>query len=98
MLEVARQSKAWLVEDDYDSEFRYTRQPLPSLHSLDATGQVIYFGSMSKVLFPSLRIGFMVLPKELVQPFEALRSIVEDHGPPCGTATARFVDEEGAAN
>lgn len=81
MLDVARRSGAWLLEDDYDSEFRYTGPPLPSLRSLDDAGRVVYLGSMSKVLFPSLRIGYVVLPDELVEPFESLRLIVEDHGP-----------------
>lgn len=96
MLEFARRSRAWLLEDDYDSEFRYTRPPLPSLHSLDQAGRVIYLGSMSKVLFPSLRIGYVVLPEELVQPFESLRLIVDDHGPLIDQATlAEFIDSGG---
>ncbi len=96
MLEFARRSRAWLLEDDYDSEFRYTRPPLPSLHSLDQAGCVIYLGSMSKVLFPSLRIGYVVLPEELVQPFESLRLIVDDHGPLIDQATlAEFISSGG---
>ena len=87
MIEYAKRSKAWLLEDDYDSEFRYSRPPFPSMHSLDTSGHVIYIGSMSKVLFPSLRIGYMVLPFELVQPFEALRLVVDDHGPLLDQAT-----------
>ncbi len=93
LLEAARLANAWLLEDDYDSEFRYARPPLPSLHSLDDTDRVIYLGSMSKVLFPSLRIGYIVLPEELIQPFEALRLIVEDHGPLIDQATlAEFIE------
>jgi GntR family transcriptional regulator / MocR family aminotransferase len=92
MLSAAKQANAWLIEDDYDSEFRYTRPPLPSLHSLDSTGRVIYLGSMSKVLFPSLRIGYLVLPQELVSAFESLRWIVDDHGPLIDQATlAEFI-------
>ena len=93
MLEAARTANAWLLEDDYDSEFRYSRPPLPSLHSLDTNGRVIYLGSMSKVLFPSLRIGYVVLPEELVSSFETLRLIVEDHGPLIDQATlAEFIE------
>lgn len=93
MLEAAHAAKAWLLEDDYDSEFRYSRPPLPSLHSLDTNGRVIYLGSMSKVLFPSLRIGYVVLPEELISPFESLRLIVEDHGPLIDQATlAEFIE------
>jgi len=92
LLEFARKAKAWLLEDDYDSEFRYTRPPMPSLHSLDTSGRVIYLGTMSKVLFPSLRMGFVVLPEEFIQPFETLRLIMEDHGPLIDQATlAEFV-------
>ncbi len=92
LLEFSRKAKAWLLEDDYDSEFRYTRPPMPSLHSLDNASRVIYLGTMSKVLFPSLRIGYVVLPQELIQPFETLRLILEDHGPLIDQATlAEFV-------
>ncbi len=76
ILRTVAETHAWLIEDDYDSEFRYSRPPLPSLSSLDEAGRVIYMGSMSKVLFPSLRIGYLVLPKELLESFEALRWIV----------------------
>ncbi|MBL8823183.1 MAG: PLP-dependent aminotransferase family protein [Planctomycetia bacterium] len=92
LLEFTRKAKAWLLEDDYDSEFRYTRPPMPSLHSLDVAGRVIYLGTMSKVLFPSLRIGYAVLPPALIHPFETLRLIMEDHGPLIDQATlAEFV-------
>lgn len=93
MLKMARRANAWLLEDDYDSEFRYSRPPLPSLHSLDERKEVIYLGTMSKVLFPSLRIGYAVLPEELLKPFEALRLIVEDHGPLIDQAVmAEFIE------
>jgi GntR family transcriptional regulator/MocR family aminotransferase len=92
-LDFARRTSAWLVEDDYDSEYRYSRPPIPSLHSLDSAGRVIYVGSMSKVLFPSLRIGYLVLPPALVDRFAALRSVVDDHGPLVDQATlAAFID------
>ncbi len=92
ILRMVAETHAWLIEDDYDSEFRYSRPPLPSLSSLDEAGRVIYMGSMSKVLFPSLRIGYLVLPKELLESFEALRWIVDDHGPLIDQATlAEFI-------
>jgi GntR family transcriptional regulator / MocR family aminotransferase len=92
-LEFARAANAWIVEDDYDSEFRYGRPTVPSLHSLDTAGRVIYVGSMSKVLVPSLRIGYVVLPPPLVDRFAALRSIVDDHGPLIDQAVmAEFID------
>ncbi|HSC29724.1 MAG TPA: PLP-dependent aminotransferase family protein [Vicinamibacterales bacterium] len=92
-LEFARRKSAWVVEDDYDSEFRYGRQPVPSLHSLDTTGRVVYVGSMSKVLFPSLRIGYVVLPATFVDRFAALRTVMDDHGPLIDQAVlAAFID------
>lgn len=81
LIGVAARANAWLIEDDYDSEFRYAGPPLPSLQSLDGAGHVIYVGSMSKILFPSLRIGYAVLPDILVEPFTALRTVQDDHGP-----------------
>ena len=69
-------ANAWIVEDDYDAEFRYTSAPQPSLQSLDDQRRVIYIGSFSKTLFtPALRIGYVVLPPALVEPFAALKSI-----------------------
>jgi GntR family transcriptional regulator / MocR family aminotransferase len=69
LLDFAREHGMWIIEDDYDSEFRYGRQPLTSLQGLDAAGQVIYVGSLSKVLFPGLRIGYMVVPEHLADTF-----------------------------
>jgi GntR family transcriptional regulator/MocR family aminotransferase len=92
LLQAAAASGAWIIEDDYDSEFRYGRSPLPSLHSLDPAGRVIYVGTMSKVLSPSLRIGYVVLPREWMTPFAELRAVVEDHGPLVDQATlAEFI-------
>jgi len=65
LLEFARQSGAWIIEDDYDSEFRYGSRPLASLQGMDTSGQVIYVGSFSKTLFPGLRVGYMVVPEAL---------------------------------
>jgi GntR family transcriptional regulator/MocR family aminotransferase len=62
LLEYARQRGAWIVEDDYDSEFRFEGRPLASLQGLDENDRVIYMGTFSKTLFPGLRMGFMVLP------------------------------------
>jgi GntR family transcriptional regulator/MocR family aminotransferase len=66
MLEWARQYESWIIEDDYDSEFRYVGRPLPSMRSVDGAGRVIYVGTFSKALFPSIRIGYLVLPPALV--------------------------------
>ncbi|MFV0408670.1 MAG: PLP-dependent aminotransferase family protein [Paracoccus sp. (in: a-proteobacteria)] len=66
LLDWAEGHGGWIVEDDYDSEFRYTGRPLPSMHSIDRAGRVIYVGTFSKAMFPALRIGYLVLPPELV--------------------------------
>lgn len=79
LLAWASDKKAWVVEDDYDSEYRYTGPPLASLQSLDKTGCVIYVGTMSKVLFPGLRLGYMVLPPALVDAFVQARAILDRH-------------------
>ncbi|AIO68974.1 PLP-dependent aminotransferase family protein [Burkholderia oklahomensis] len=69
LLEYARQHGAWIIEDDYDSEFRYGSRPLASLQGLDTAEQVIYVGSFSKTLFPGLRVGYLVVPEPLAERF-----------------------------
>jgi GntR family transcriptional regulator/MocR family aminotransferase len=69
LLEWARQSKAWIIEDDCDGEYRYAGHPIPSLQGLDSDGRVIYTGTFSKVLFSSLRIGYLVVPPDMVDAF-----------------------------
>ena len=99
LLEWARQSGAWILEDDYDSEFRYTSRPLPSLQGLDAVSgdgdaRVIYIGSFSKTLFPSLRIGFLVVPPALVDAFAAARAVIDRQSPTVDQAVlAEFITE-----
>ncbi|MGC6389906.1 PLP-dependent aminotransferase family protein [Ewingella sp. S1.OA.A_B6] len=70
LLDWAEKQQAWIIEDDYDSEFRYHGQPLPSLKSLDTQGRVIYAGTFSKVMFPALRCGYVVVPESLVDTIE----------------------------
>jgi len=69
LLEYARQHQCWIIEDDYDSEFRYGSRPLASLQGLDDAGQVIYVGSFGKTLFPGLRVGYLVAPESLAESF-----------------------------
>jgi GntR family transcriptional regulator / MocR family aminotransferase len=69
LLSWASANGAFVVEDDYDSEFRYQGRPLPALKSIDRNQRVIYAGSFSKVLFPSLRLGYLVIPEELMETF-----------------------------
>ncbi len=73
LLNWAQSSGAWIIEDDYDSEYRFESQPVASLQGLDANSRVIYIGTFSKVLFASLRIGYIVIPPDLVDRFVALR-------------------------
>ncbi len=96
LLQVARASKSWIVEDDYDAEFRYTSSPQPSLQSLDERRRVIYIGSFSKTLFPALRLGYVVLPPQLVDKFAELKSVVDDYGPLIDQATLSSFLESGA--
>jgi GntR family transcriptional regulator/MocR family aminotransferase len=96
LLQAAQKASAYIIEDDYDSEFRYSRAPMPSLHSLHTAGRVIYVGSMSKALIPTLRIGYAVLPDELIESFGTLRTVVDDHGPLIDQATlADFIASGG---
>jgi GntR family transcriptional regulator/MocR family aminotransferase len=69
LLEWARRRRAWIIEDDYDSEFRYHGRPLPALKSLDRDGRVLYTGTFSKVLFPGLRLAYLVVPASQVGKF-----------------------------
>jgi GntR family transcriptional regulator/MocR family aminotransferase len=81
LLEWARRTGAVIVEDDYDSEFRYAQRPVPALQALDRDGLVLFAGSFGKVLYPSLRLGYLVIPPDLVDRFDAARSITTRHPP-----------------
>jgi len=96
ILRTARDTGSWIVEDDYDAEFRYTSAPQPSLQSLDENRRVIYIGSFSKTLFPALRLGYVVLPPPLVELFAALKSIADDYSPLIDQATLASFLESGA--
>ena len=73
LLNWAARSGAWIIEDDYDSEFRFADRPIPSLQGLDTSARVIYVGTFSKVMFPALRLGYIVVPKDLVEAFATAR-------------------------
>lgn len=77
LLHWAERAGAWILEDDYDGEYRYDGAPIESLQGIDGGRRVIYAGTMSKVMFPSLRIGYLVLPEELVHAFAAVQAIVD---------------------
>jgi GntR family transcriptional regulator/MocR family aminotransferase len=77
LLAWAEASGAWIIEDDYESEFQKPAQMLPSLQGLDQAGRVIYLGTFSKLVFPALRLGYAVLPEDLVRPFTAARHLAD---------------------
>ena len=81
LLEWARKNNSWIVEDDYNSEFRYAGRPLASLQNLDKTERVIYVGTFSKTIFPALRLGCLIVPKNLIKIFTAARALSDCHSP-----------------
>jgi GntR family transcriptional regulator / MocR family aminotransferase len=95
LLQWAAKQQMWIVEDDYDSEFRYNGRPVPALKGLDDKGRVIYTGTFSKVLFPALRLGYMVLPNaEVAQQFKSVKSTIDRQNPVIDQAiVAQFMQE-----
>jgi len=81
LLEWARRHGAYVIEDDYDSEYRYDIAPVPALQSLDDQGRAIYLGTISKTLSPTLRLGYLVLPPALVDTFSKARRLADRHSP-----------------
>ncbi|MGG1949145.1 PLP-dependent aminotransferase family protein [Trinickia sp. NRRL B-1857] len=93
LIERARECGAWIIEDDYDSEFRHSGQPLPAIQGIHADAPVCYLGTFSKTMFPALRLGFMVLPPMLVERFRGtLRELVHRGHPADQLAMAEFID------
>jgi GntR family transcriptional regulator/MocR family aminotransferase len=77
LLNWAMRSGAWIIEDDYDSEYRFGSRPIASLQGLDTDGRVIYVGTFSKVMFPALRLGYVVVPRDLIPAFSAARDAAD---------------------
>jgi GntR family transcriptional regulator / MocR family aminotransferase len=88
LLKKAHDNNFVIIEDDYEFETNYVNEPCPALKSLDDDGRVIYIGSLSKTLFPGLRLGFMVAPKELIAEARALRRLMVRHAPNNNQRTA----------
>ncbi|MFL6212079.1 MAG: PLP-dependent aminotransferase family protein [Pyrinomonadaceae bacterium] len=94
LLEWANRAGAWVLEDDYDSEYRYAGRPLAALQGLDSEGRVIYLGTFSKVLFPALRLGYMVVPPDLIEVFTNARGLASRFSPTIEQAVlADFINE-----
>lgn len=93
LIQYARSSECFIIEDDYDSEFRYEGAPVSSLQGLDPD-HVIYVGTFSKTLFPALRLGYMVLPWPLVEDCRRQKYLIDNHSTTLNQLTmARFIDE-----
>jgi GntR family transcriptional regulator/MocR family aminotransferase len=94
LIDFARRRDAYIFEDDHNSEFRFTGPPLPCLQGLDNSGRVIYAGTMSKILFASLRLGYLLAPEQLVEPMIKIRAVMDQHSSAIDQATlARFITE-----
>ena len=95
LLETAGAAGSFVLEDDYDSEYRYAGRPLAALQGLDKGGHVIYLGTFSKVMFPGVRLGYMVVPDHLLDAFLKVRTLIDAH--PSSIAQAALTDfiEEG---
>lgn len=94
LLEWASDNDGWIIEDDYDSEYRYAGRPLASLQGLDRDGRVIYLGTFSKTIFSALRLGCMVVPPDMIDIFRTARSLTDQHSPVIEqTVLAEFISE-----
>ncbi len=95
LLDWATSNKAWIVEDDYDGEYRYVSRPLPALKSLDRDGRVLYAGTFSKVLSPSLRLAYLVVPEAQVARFEQISQVFTGGNPELTQAIVTAFITEG---
>ncbi|SQF99045.1 GntR family transcriptional regulator [Paucimonas lemoignei] len=94
LLAWASKQQSWIIEDDYDSEYRYVGRPLPALKSLDTQGRVLYTGTFSKVLIPGLRLAYLVVPNEQVGHFAQVADALHNHCPQLlQRTTAAFIEE-----
>jgi GntR family transcriptional regulator/MocR family aminotransferase len=95
LLDWAARNNAWVIEDDYDGEYRYVSRPLPALKSLDRDGRVLYAGTFSKVLFPSIRLAYLVVPETQVERFEQIRQVFAGGSPELTQAIVTAFIREG---
>ena len=93
LLATARAHQAWVLEDDYDSEYRFSGPPISSLEGLDNDGRVLYMGTFSKVLYPGIKLGYLVVPKGLVEAFRQAHYDLNRPGQmPVQAALAEFIE------
>ncbi|MBR1155964.1 PLP-dependent aminotransferase family protein [Bradyrhizobium sp. JYMT SZCCT0428] len=95
LLDWAARNNAWIIEDDYDGEYRYVSRPLPALKSLDCGGRVLYAGTFSKVLLPSIRLAYLVVPETLVERFEQITQALAGGSPELTQALVTAFIREG---
>ncbi|GGC89028.1 MocR-like pyridoxine biosynthesis transcription factor PdxR [Undibacterium terreum] len=95
LLDWAVRAKAWIVEDDYDGEYRYVSRPLPALKSLDRDGRVLYAGTFSKVLFPAIRLAYLIVPEEQVEHFNKVNLAFSSASPALTQAVVNDFITEG---
>lgn len=96
LLRWAKRNRTWIIEDDYDGEFRYGQRPIDAMQSLDTDGRVIYVGTFSKVLSPQLRLGYLVLPPALVPAFRNAKRLSDRHAPVLEQLTLASLIDSGA--
>ncbi|WP_163268432.1 PLP-dependent aminotransferase family protein [Chelativorans alearense] len=96
LLEWARENDAYVIEDDYDSEYRYDISPVPPLHSLETGTNVIYLGTISKTLSPMMRIGYLIVPPELQDVFATAKQLFDRHSPVTEQEALASLIESGA--
>ncbi|WP_332607446.1 MocR-like pyridoxine biosynthesis transcription factor PdxR [Achromobacter sp. ESBL13] len=96
LLAWAARQRAWIVEDDYDGEFRYGMRPVDTLQSIDDSGAVIYVGTFSKALSPQMRMGYLVLPPSLVSVFREAKRLMDRHAPRLEQAALASLIEDGS--
>lgn len=96
LLEWARRNNAWVIEDDYDSEYRYDINPVPPLYALEDSSNVIYLGTISKTLSPTLRIGYLVVPHDLQKVFATAKQLTDRHSPLTEQTALASMIESGA--
>lgn len=98
LLDMAQSNSSWIVEDDYDSEFHYEQRPLPALKALDKHDRVIYVGSFSKSMFPSMRLGYLICPEGLSPAFAAAETLLNQNISPLHQKAMSYFMEDGSFN